>query len=108
MERSRSHREFFLSVGRTPGYELGWAHVYDTKPCHDVMAMRKADAIIPTRKNGKPWKTNRTGAAACNEILRATRRLEAVMNLKRIGNSVTEHEANNSDVGWALRMFFLV
>ena len=48
---------------------------YDTKGCHEAIALRQADAIIPTRKNAKPWKTNRTGAAARNEILRATRRL---------------------------------
>ena len=48
---------------------------YDTKGCHEAIALRQADAIIPTRKNAKPWKMNRTGAAALNEILRATRRL---------------------------------
>lgn len=46
---------------------------YDTKGCHEAIALRQADAIIPTRKNAKPWKTNRTGAAARNEILRTTR-----------------------------------
>ncbi|MFS0754470.1 IS5 family transposase [Noviherbaspirillum sp. 1P10PC] len=46
---------------------------YDTKDCHEAIALRHADAIIPTRKNAKPWKTNRTGAAARNEILRTTR-----------------------------------
>jgi hypothetical protein len=49
--------------------------VYDTKGCHEAIALRQADAIIPTRKNAKPWKANRTGAAARNEILRVTRRL---------------------------------
>src|SRR5476649_2361462 len=29
---------------------------YDTKGCHDAIARRGAHAIIPTRKNGKPWK----------------------------------------------------
>jgi len=48
---------------------------YDTKGCHEAIALRQADAIIPIRKNAKPWKVNRTGAAARNEILRATRRL---------------------------------
>ena len=48
---------------------------YDTKGCHEAIALRHADAIIPTRKNAKPWKANRTGAVARNEILRATRRL---------------------------------
>jgi hypothetical protein len=48
---------------------------YDTKACHEAIALRQAQAIIPTRKNAKPWKTNRRGAEARNEILRATRRL---------------------------------
>jgi hypothetical protein len=49
---------------------------YDTKACHEAIARRHADAIIPPRKNAKPWKTNRTGAAQRNEILRTTRCLE--------------------------------
>ena len=48
---------------------------YDTKGCHEAIARRQADAIIPIRKNAKPWKMNRIGATARNEILRATRRL---------------------------------
>jgi hypothetical protein len=48
---------------------------YDTKRCHEAIALRQADAIIPTRKNAKPWKINRLGAEVRNEILRATRRL---------------------------------
>jgi hypothetical protein len=48
---------------------------YDTKGCHEAIALLQAGAIIPIRKNAKPWKMNRTGAAARNEILRATRRL---------------------------------
>ena len=49
---------------------------YDTKACHEAIARREAQAIIPVRKNAsKPWKENRLGASARNEILRATRRL---------------------------------
>jgi hypothetical protein len=48
---------------------------YDTKDCHETVALRDAYAIIPTRKNTKPWKTNRCGADARNDILRTTRRL---------------------------------
>jgi len=48
---------------------------YDTKGCHDAIARRGAHAIIPTRKNGKPWKDHRPGAAARNDILHAMRRL---------------------------------
>ena len=48
---------------------------YDTKGCHEAIAKRKAEAVIPTRKNAKPWKENRLGAHVRNEILRATRLL---------------------------------
>ena len=48
---------------------------YDTKGSHAAIAARGATAIIPTRKNGQPWKENTAGAKARNEILRATRHL---------------------------------
>jgi hypothetical protein len=48
---------------------------YDTKGCHEAIAQRRAQAIIPTRKNAKPWKDQRPGAKARNAILAATRRL---------------------------------
>jgi len=48
---------------------------YDTRACHEAIALRQAHAVIPTRRNAKPWKTNRPGTQARNEILRATRRL---------------------------------
>ena len=48
---------------------------YDTKDCHEAIALRAAHAVIPNRKNAKPWKTNRSGADARNEILRTTRKL---------------------------------
>jgi len=37
--------------------------------------LRAAHAIIPTRKNAKPWKTTRRGADARNDILHTTHRL---------------------------------
>jgi len=48
---------------------------YDTKDCHEAIALRSAHAIIPTRKNAKLWKANRCGADARNEILRTTKRV---------------------------------
>ncbi|WP_028536902.1 IS5 family transposase [Paludibacterium yongneupense] len=48
---------------------------YDTKDCHEAIAKRQAEAVIPTRRNAMPWKENRVGAHVRNEILRATRRL---------------------------------
>ena len=48
---------------------------YDTRKCHDAIAKRGATAIIPPRKNAKPWKEDTAGAVARNEALRASRRL---------------------------------
>lgn len=48
---------------------------YDTKRDHTAIAERNAEAIIPVRKNGKPWKENTPGAKARNETLRAMQRL---------------------------------
>jgi hypothetical protein len=43
---------------------------YDTRACRDAMASRGADAIIPPRRNAKPWKKDSPGAGARNEALR--------------------------------------
>ncbi len=43
---------------------------YDTRKCHDAIADRGAHAVIPPRKNAKPWQTVTAGA------LRETRSCE--------------------------------
>ena len=48
---------------------------YDTRKCHDAIADRGARAVIPPRKNAKPWKTVTAGAVARNEALRASKYL---------------------------------
>ncbi|XCC47411.1 IS5 family transposase [Paracoccus denitrificans] len=48
---------------------------YDTRKCHDAIADRGAAAVIPPRKNAKPWKPNTPGARARNEALRASKYL---------------------------------
>ena len=48
---------------------------YDTRKCHDAIADRGAHAVIPPRKNAKPWKTITAGAVARNESLRASKYL---------------------------------
>lgn len=48
---------------------------YDTRACHAAIAARGAIAVIPTRRNGRPWKEDTPGADARNDILRATSRL---------------------------------
>jgi IS5 family transposase len=44
---------------------------YDTRKCNDTIADRGAAAVIPPRKNAKPWKPTTKGAIARNEALRS-------------------------------------
>ena len=46
---------------------------FDTRRCHSAITKRGATAIIPIRKNGRPWKEDCAAARARNEILRASR-----------------------------------
>lgn len=48
---------------------------YDTRKCHDAIADRGAHAIVPSRRNAKPWKPSTKGAVARNEALRASKYL---------------------------------
>ena len=45
----------------------------DTRRCHTAIIDRQATAIIPIRKNARPWKEDCPAAIARNETLRATR-----------------------------------
>jgi len=47
---------------------------FDTRKCHDAIAACGVAAIIPPRKNAKPWKPDSPGAVARNEALRASKR----------------------------------
>ena len=47
---------------------------FDTRKCHNAITARRAAAIIPPRKNAKPWKPDTAGAVARNEALRASKR----------------------------------
>ena len=48
---------------------------YDTRKCHDAIAERGAHAVIPPRKDARPWKTETASAVARNEALRASKHL---------------------------------
>jgi len=48
---------------------------YDTRGCRDAISARGADAIIPPRKNARPWKPDTSGAIERNEALRAIKHL---------------------------------
>ena len=52
---------------------------FDTGKCHDAIATRRAAAIIPPRKNAKPWKPDTAGAVARNETLRTSKRLGRII-----------------------------
>ena len=47
---------------------------YDTKQCRQVIADRQAHAVIPPRKNAKPWKDTNVHSRERNELLRTFKR----------------------------------
>ena len=47
----------------------------DTRKCHDAIAERGFAAVIPPRRNAKPWKAATAGAVARNAALRASKYL---------------------------------
>ena len=48
---------------------------YDTKHCRQVILDRDAHAIIPPRKNAKPWKDQQARSIERNELLKTVKRL---------------------------------
>ncbi len=46
---------------------------YDTKQCRQVIADRQAHAVIPPRKNAKPWKDTKISSLERNELLRTVK-----------------------------------
>ena len=48
---------------------------YDTKQCRQVIADRQAYAVIPPRKNAKPWKDIKAHSRERNGLLRTVKRL---------------------------------
>ena len=57
----------------------------DTRRCHEAIAARSAAAIIPPRKNAKPWKPDTAGAIARNEAQRASKRFGRTIWRRRSG-----------------------
>jgi len=49
--------------------------VYDTKLCRQVISDRHAHAVIPPRKNARPWKDRKSGSLERNELLKTVKRL---------------------------------
>ena len=52
---------------------------YDTRKCHEAIAARNAHAVIPPRKNAKPWKPTSAGAIARNDAVNAQRYLGSTL-----------------------------
>jgi hypothetical protein len=48
---------------------------YDTRKCHEAIAVRNAHPVIPPRKNAKPWKPTSAGAIVRNDAVNAQRYL---------------------------------
>ncbi len=48
---------------------------YDTRKCNEAIAARDAHAVVPPRKNAKPWKPTSAGAIARNDAVNAQRYL---------------------------------
>jgi hypothetical protein len=46
---------------------------HDTRKCHDAITERDAAAVIPSRKNAKPWKAITADTIVRNEALRASK-----------------------------------
>jgi hypothetical protein len=60
------------------GQELGSVTAdgaYDTRKCHDAIAVRNAHAVVPPRKNAKLWRPDTPGARARNEAVRSSKYL---------------------------------
>ena len=58
-----------------PIADIGGDGAYDTRSAYEAAAARNAALLVPTRRNGKPWKTRTAGAGERNETLRAIRHL---------------------------------
>ncbi len=48
---------------------------YDTKCCRKVISDRQAHAVIPPRKNAKPWKDSKISSIERNELLQTVKHL---------------------------------
>ena len=48
---------------------------YDTKCCRQLISDRQAHAVIPPRKNAKPWKDSKISSIERNELLQTVKHL---------------------------------
>ena len=57
---------------------------YDTKQCRQVISDRQAHAVIPPRKNARPWKDTKVHSRERNELLRTVKHLGRIIWIGRI------------------------
>ncbi len=99
--------------------------IYDTKGCHTAIADRRADALIPPRRNAQAWKGMDPGLQAQNEALRACRRfgmanwkkwsechrrsrVEARMrSIKLLGERIMARDFDRQDAEVQIRIAFM-
>lgn len=104
---------------------FGRRHMADTRRCHSAVISCGGTAIIPIRKNGRPWKEDCPTARARNENLRATRhygrafwkrltgyhagsRVEAKMRyLKSFGGRIAARDPNRQTAEIHIRVAFI-
>lgn len=64
---------------------------YDTRACHAAIAARGAAAVIPPRRNGKPWKEPTPGALAIvlgPMAVNGSLRNAALRSCRRLGRAI--------------------
>jgi hypothetical protein len=81
---------------------------YDTRRCHEAIAARDAHAVIPPRKNAKPWKPTSDGAIARNDAVNAQRYLGRTVwrrwsgyhHRSRVETTSRDHATHNPAGQW--------
>jgi hypothetical protein len=78
---------------------------YDTRKCHEAIAARDAHAVVPPRKNAKPWKPTSAGAIARNDAVNAQRYLGRTLWRRWSGRSQKSKSASPSSITTLLLVY---
>jgi hypothetical protein len=81
---------------------------YDTRKCHDAIAERGAAAVIPPRRNAKPWKAVTAGAVARNDALRLGHALWRPLSAASFGCACWAMDGADTTAGAASRQRCIV
>ena len=76
---------------------------YDIKQSREVIADRQAHAVIPPRKNAKPWKDTKSSSLARNELLRTVKRLGRTLWKKMVRLSSPQFGGNQDALHQIIR-----